>query len=177
MKRGYIFGILVALAVAGCTSLRPTETGVQRRHGLAYLNFWGPPYITLPVPLQIEIEPKKGPDFDVYLFSRNMADTNLPPPATMGLYIGHHPDSFLTTQSVTEVSFDLLGSNRFWRCVSEETPQGRFFFRESHLREVFAPLSEGYSRGGLVVHVWIAGTDTNEMAMYEAMVKSLRVKK
>ena len=177
MKKRCILAVLFAVAIAGCTSLRPTESGVQRRSGLAYLNFWGPPYLTVPVAKQIEIEPSMGPDFDVYHFSRTMTDTNTPPPAIMGLYIGHCPQSFLTTQAVAEVSFHLLGSNRTWRCVSGETPKGCFFFREAHLRELFAPLSEGFSMGGLVVHVWIKGTDTNEIAMYEGMVKSLRVTK
>lgn len=177
MRKRNAIAILLLAVVTGCISLRPTESNVQRRHGLAYLNYWGPPYLTIPVAKEIEIEPYKGPDFDVYYFRRRMADTNTPLPATMGLYIGHHPQSLLQTQTVTEVTSVVLGSNRTWRCTSAESSGSRLFIKEAHLREVFAPRSAGSNLGGLIVHVWIRGTDTNEIALYEGMVRSLGVKR
>jgi len=175
MKMKITVLVLLGLSVGamlGCTTMTPTETTVQRRHGVAYLNYWGPPYLLIRVPDGYRISPRKGPDFDVYRFSRIMADTNTPPPATMGLYIGDHPQRFEATHEVSDVPFVLLGSNRTWRCYSVSTPKGFTYVRESYLAKVFPTSQEA----GLIVHVWINGADTNEIAVLSRMVESIHVK-
>ncbi len=133
----------------------------------------GAPQLSISVPSgYVHIEKHKGPDFDVnYITSKNPGDPAL------GIYVGHHPNLFssqkkgLETKKETDV---ILGQKVEWISWREEQNEKTIYHYETIAEGAFKGFENGYV-AGLMVHVFIEGSDHKKVNLLKASSKSLRI--
>jgi hypothetical protein len=129
----------------------------------------GGPRLQIDLPSNFSMRRHKGPDFDVFYF------TNGSKRPSLGLYVGHHPS--LSTREggiidirrqpgrVGDVSVEWLR----WSKDSEQ-------FSEALVRDFFGQ-SAGEAYANLVLHFFIGGTASDDVARMEAAAATLRLEK
>ncbi len=133
----------------------------------------GAPPLLIDVPAAAKQERTQGPDFEVFYFAE-------PGGARLGIYLGHHPNSFQPAGARQEKG-TIAGRQVTWTCGRDpETTPARELC-ETHIEGLFIPppnLRKLPVTGGvqaLVVHVWATG-DPAAILRLRRSAQSLRAK-
>ncbi len=141
---------------------------------LLTLESWGngAPELSISVPLGYTVKRQKGPDFDVhYIELKNANDPS------MGIYIGHHPNPFSSKEKAVDTTKEadiILGQKVEWVSWQGE-PEGKGSYHcETVIANVFKGI-EGGGVAGLLIHVFINGSDKKQIHLLKTSAKSLQI--
>lgn len=180
MRRGLLLLLVALVLVWLIRELRPqprdpTPIAAEDVHRTVELPSWGngAPPLLIDVPATAKQERTEGPDFDVFYFSE-------PGGARLGIYLGHHPNSFQPANARKEKG-TIVGRAITWTCGRDPktTPAGELC--ETHVEGLFVPppnQPKPPATGGveaLVVHLWVAG-DPAGIIRLRRSAESLRAK-
>lgn len=161
---------LVILSMLFMTAL----VACAKDENLLTIESWGngAPELSISVPLGYAIEKHKGPDFDVhYVKSKNPND------ASMGIYIGHHPNPFSSQRKGIETKKEadaILGQNVEWILWQEKEDSNTTYHYETIIKEAFKGM-EGGGVASLKIHVFMQGPDKKEVNLLKTSAKSLQI--
>jgi len=151
-----------------------TFLACAKDENLLTIESWGngAPELKISVPSGYAVEKQKGPDFDVhYVGSRNPRDPS------MGIYVGHHPNPFSSHKKGIETEKEadiILGQNVEWIYWQEKEDGEITYHCETIVREGFKGMG-GSGVAGLMIHVFIKGTDQKQVHSFKTSVRSLRI--
>jgi len=141
---------------------------------LLIIESWGneAPELTISAPSKYTVEKQKGPDFDVHFVrSKNPDDPS------MGIYIGHHPNSFISRNKGIETKKEadaVLGQNVEWILWQDKEDGKATYHCETIVRDAFKGMGGG-GVAGLMVHVFIKASDQRQVNLLKTSARSLRI--
>lgn len=127
--------------------------------------------LTLTAPQDVALSVQQGPDFFVYLL-RKLRKLGSPPPATMGVYVGQHPELIhnqgdYAAVAVAKVKGTLFGREVEWD--SWTTPAG------VHTAEVIEPINR--DNADTLVHVFVTAPDGEGVDAMRQVAETLALSK
>ncbi len=132
----------------------------------------GAPELSVSVPPGYTVQKHNGPDFDVhYVRLKNPND------ASMGIYIGHHPNLFSSQKKGIETKKEadvILGQNVEWILWQEKEDGKITYHSETIVKDAFKGTG-GSGAAGLMVHVFIRGPDQKKVNLLKTSAKSLQI--
>ena len=180
IRRSLLLVLLVGVVVAWLISeqsreqpvAQPVPTEEARR--TVELPSWGngAPALLIDVPVAAKQERTQGPDFEVFYFAE-------PGGARLGIYLGHHPNSFRPADARQEKG-TMGGRQITWTCGrgTEATPSRELC--EAYVEGLFSPppnqpmLPATGGVAALVVHLWVTG-EPAALIRLRRSAESLRV--
>ncbi len=145
-----------------------------RGEKLLMIESWGSgaPGLSISVPSGYSIQKHKGPDFDVhYVRLKNIDDPS------MGIYVGHHPNLFSSQKKGIETKKEedvILGQNVEWISWQEKEDSKATYHCETVVEGVFKGM-EGRGVAGLIIHIFIRGSDPKKVNLLKTSAKSLKI--
>jgi hypothetical protein len=165
--------VFVFLAVVGCQqSDDQSDSGARETH---LLPAWDnkTPGLQIDLPPGFHVVSEKGIDFDVH----RIFDSTAAGRATerrIGIYVGHHPGLF-EREDRPRKTVKVRGTvaNRGARWVCWET-EDRGSICEAQVIGVFAGIQES-AASDLVLHLWVATSEVEELAQLRRLAASLHL--
>lgn len=153
----------------------PAELAPAEARRTVELPSWGngAPPLLIEVPTAAKPERTEGPDFEVFYFAE-------PGGARLGVYLGHHPNSFRPKDARREKG-TIAGREISWTCGRDTQATPASELCETHVEGLFIPPPNQPKRPatggveGLVVHLWVRG-DPAAILRLRRSAQSLRVK-
>jgi len=165
--------MIYTLVILSMLFLMPL-TVYARDENVLNIESWGngAPELSVSVPLGYTIEKHRGPDFNVhYIKSKNTNDPS------MGIYIGHHPNSFSSQRRITETTKEedlILSQKAEWVSWQEKQDGKTIYHVETIIGDVFKGMG-GSGVAGLKMHLFVKGSDQKQVNFLKASAKSLRI--
>jgi hypothetical protein len=144
------------------------------------------PVLLIDVPQDCTLKKSEGPDFDVYYISRGSG-------ATMGVYLGHHPNPRWPVGAQGR-NQQVSGHDADWKEWQEVSDAGTVYYLEAIVDGFFSqpqpdldlppkpppppPAPPGLRSAveSLRMHLFISGTDRQEVEVLWRSAASLRIK-
>ena len=136
----------------------------------------GAPALLIDIPVEYNIEARKGADFDVFYLQRAKTEHGDPPKDGMGIYVGHAPD-FSPPKDARSMSGTIAGQKVTWFAWEDDTSERTLLRAQTLLPGLFSGAkAQAGGVAGLQVHIFLWAPGEKRLGILKDAAETLRLK-